>query len=614
MKLEEGLKKLAMTGICSDKKEILKKSVFKQIESSRFAGVTASVSGVFDYSKKVWDSTGIPVARKVEIKERVFEKISQKTKSFFFWQRFFDFNKKFVSSFLLLVIAFGMFSFLGVDTQLARAEVFTTLDSYSGDVVVLRRGEILPAFAGMKLVESDVVYTDKNGVAVIQFLDRSVSRLSSNTEVFLDELRKHDDVSAKTSVKISVVSGSVWSKVLNLVGDDSFFVVKAGDVYTKAQRAAFNVNFQRNDVSVEVFNHAVEIYDVKTKSSSEKVVSGYRAVKNSGKKVVEIKPVVLKKNDLAWVRDNLRKDETYLANVQETVVNEKRESLGLEPGNSDYSFNTSIREKTAMMFTFDDIKKKQMELDIAEKDFVAAYVRLSEPNLNDEEKQKLAAVTQNFAEKTKEFYAVVDDVKDKDSKYADELKKYVDDKIAYQKKDLSLVLPDSPIYEAKKIVDDLDLNLAKNPVDIAKVKVDNAVDKLADAEVMANKGDIELASALVTESEKDLNEATLIVNEVTKANESSVIPENTQDNGISALVTDTVNVVSEKSGEVSKMELESMISDAGVIKDNVQLGIKPTNLEGVDLNVKNVEIKIEPIVKLGEFGVLIEGDKPLPPL
>jgi hypothetical protein len=255
----------------------------------------------------------------------------------------------------------------------------------------------------------------------------------------------------KSYVEVSVVGGALWSKVVNLVEEQSSFVVEAMDVYATAKRAAFNVEVKDDAVEIDVFNDEI---DVRTAESADKLVSGQKAVLNSDKQV-EIAEISESDRNVAWVSDNLNSDEEYLLEVEARLLAAKMESVGVSAV-EDYDFDTSMREGVTLFLTFDDVEKKKVELDLAEKDFIAAEIKLSEEKVLDkDEKVEVEGALSAFSETVEEFYGLVDEVGYADSEYAEELKRYVEDKVLTQKKNLSLISEESPSYEAKVIVDEL---------------------------------------------------------------------------------------------------------------------------------------------------------------
>lgn len=441
------------------------------------------------------------------MKEKILATVEIQAQKRFFWSNFFGLSKKLVSGALLVMIVAGMGSFLNVEIYMARASTFTLVDSFSGQVTIQRDGVVMNLEKGMPLMENDEVITGADGSVVIRYFDDSVSRLASNTKIIISKLEKTNDVLGDSSyVEVSLLNGAVWSRVLNLVESKSSYVVKAEDVSAAAKKGAFNVEFDNGKVQVGVFNHTV---DISTNGNNENVFSGEKMVFGDGKK--EVRPLSQQDRDQVWVKENMQNDQAYLNKVEQQLLEAKRKAVGLN-NSKDVSYGNSLQEDTLLFLTFDDVKKKKLELDLAERNFVAAQVKLSDPNISDKEKLEANKELQDFGDAIKNFYAMIAEVEHTDKNYAKELRDYVGAKILTQKKDLSVVLPDSPTYVSKKILDEAELLGANNQTELVQLKVDQATDKLSIAEDAKDKGNAQMASQAVAEYNKDMTGVMTIMN------------------------------------------------------------------------------------------------------
>lgn len=492
-KLELNLRSLAKPQFFLERSEKLKKSLMQKID--------LPVAQFVREGKFSMDSS-----LKARLKERIFALIEARSQKRFFWSYLFD--KKFVSAFVLMALFFGVFGVKGVETRVVNAETFTVLESFSGEVEVVRDGTKLEVFAQMKIFENDKVTTGHEATATIRFFDDSIARLSDDTQVVVTKMFRPEENSLKTYVELSVDQGIVWSRVVNLVERGSSFVVTAGDVTTSATKGAFNVDVQPESVKVGVFNNAV---DVQTPGKNERLITGQELVQDFDK-LVYVQPIDDQKRLAGWVKDNLDDDQQYLAEVEKRLLVAKMESVGIQYGD-EISFDSSLIEKTLVFLTFDDVKKKKIELDLAEKNFIAAQVKLEDPNLSLEEREKTLVVINDFSRNVQGFYDLIDEVGNTDEEYSKELKSYVQEKVLLQKKNLSLALPNSALYDAKKIVEDLEVLGAENVAEVAEVKRDQALEKLSQAQDASLKGDTAAAADVLKESKNDFAEVAQIIEE-----------------------------------------------------------------------------------------------------
>lgn len=531
--------------------------------------------------------------QKAEVKERVTEGIEKVSQKRFFLSNYFSLMRKMASASLLLALGFGLFSFMTATTNVVQAGTFTMLESFNGTVFVKRGNDTLRLKAGMPLMENDELITSADGTAVIRYFDNSVSRMDNDTQLQIKRLAKPAYNSVDTHVEISLISGKIWSRVLNLVESEASFVVKANDLSAEAKKAAFTVDFNDGKVEVGVFNHAVSI---KSDGKTEQVLTGEKLVANKG--FSDIQQLDKAEKDAVWVTTNMKNDQVYLSQVEQRLLDAKRKVVGSTSGTLDM----------ALFMSFDDVNKKKLELDLAERNFMAAQVRLSDKNLTDVEKAEAQAIMQVFGDKIKDFYGLVDEIALTDKIYAQELKNYVDAKVLVQKKDLSVAIPDTPNYDAKKILDEAQLVGANNEEDKVKLRVDQAADKLAMVEDIKAFGNTELATKVVDDYKQDMTKVVEMVDDL-PAGKSELKDE------VSLKVADNIDLLKaidlvpqQKVEEVQRIVAPVI---ANQIESKVDVVIGGT--EKIEVVVHEVIIDPAEVVD-GPYGVQIQGEKPLPPL
>jgi hypothetical protein len=553
-KLINQIRKVEKPSLSADKKRFLKANILAQLENRQ--EYPASLRSVISYIRDLVGDLDFVNARKT-IKVNVFRSIEAAPQNSCFWARFFVFQKKLVSGTLVLMISFGMFSFLGVETQVVRAETLTTLENFSGDIYLEREGKEFKVEAGMEIFEKDKLVTGEDGTAVIKYFDDSVNRLGVNTQVVVNRLFKDEINQADSQVEVLLINGSVWAKVINLVGENSAFVVQAKDVYTSAKKAAFNVEVKEEKVEVQVFNRSV---DLQKSDGSEKVMTGQKALVNGNVYVSELND---DEKETQWVKQNLESDKVYVAEVEEKILAENKEIAEEE----------SLAEKVNLALTFDEISKKKKELNLAEKEFITTRVLLEDEKLSEEERSEAEEVLKVFVDEIEDFYSIVDDVAERDENYSGELRSFVDEKILLHKKQLSSVVPDSNLYSAKQVIDEASLLGVSDGAEFAEKKIGQIEDKLAEVEDLVVEGEEEIAQEILEEYEIDLENVQIVIDAI------------------------------DEEGDV-KEELQNDVADLGEYKDQVT-----ENEEEVIVEI----VEIEVIIEEEKFGIKVYGDKPLPP-
>jgi hypothetical protein len=544
--LEKCLSDIAKPVLSVAKREKMKLHLMQQIRMEEMLSLgEEETAALFDRGVKI----SLTADKRALIKERVFELIDLDVQKSLFWSRFWAFNRRLASGFLVLVMAFGYVSILNINTSVVHAAKLTVLADFN-DVVVERDGAPLVVFRGMEIEENDRISTGKEGSAVINYFDDSVSRLASDTSVKVNKLEKNDEGKVEGHVEIEVEEGEVWSKVLNVVDSDSTFVVEAAEVKTSASRGAFNVDVEEEDVEIEVFNYAVE---VETERGTDKVISGEKVILDVEDQIVkEKRKLVFAEKDNDWVKQNIEQDKHHLKLVETEALAASKEALG---GDLEIR-EESVKEKALLLLTFDDVKTAQIDLDLAEKNFIAAEIKLYQEELTEEEVLAIDLAFADFARQIEDFHYLIIGVEEKDTDYAAKLRAYLDGKINLHKEFMAALGPQSPAYDAKQVVEEAEVFTADEG-DVLEIKKSQAEEKLILAEEAASSGDAKAASMALIEYEQDVSDAV----------------------------------------ELDE-DIEKDLEFADAVKDAVE-----------DAEVEAIEKLID-----GAFGVEIQGDKPLDPL
>jgi hypothetical protein len=106
--------------------------------------------------------------------------------------------------------------------------------------------------------EEEIIETDKNGLANIYFPDGSVMRLDSNTKIKLTS-GMYDDNSKTLVVRVSLLAGNLWSKIINLVTPESVWEVKSHNAVAAVRGTAFGVSAMEKATTVIGHEHIVSV-------------------------------------------------------------------------------------------------------------------------------------------------------------------------------------------------------------------------------------------------------------------------------------------------------------------------------------------------------------------
>jgi len=520
---------------------------------------------VICFVKNASRAAALSPSRKAVIKEMIMGEIAAQKRSIF--GGFAVLFRRAVSACLIFMMCFGLFGFLNVSTRIAMAGTFTSVENFRGEVFVERGGEKLAVSGDMKLFEGDVVSTSDNGWVSIKFLDDSVVRLKEGSEVSIKKLFRSDENFAVTNVEVEIGKGDMWSRVLNLFEDGSDFSVTAGEMVASAKKAAFSVHRDGEHSSVEVYSNVVNF-------GEKKISSGQKAVKTADSaipKVVDM-PATSVKN--SWVQSNLESDVAHIAKVEEKKTEDLKNAVGALPGSALYPVK-SLRADVTRLLTFDDVSKAKVELETAERKFVEWTVLLKGGNAKEADVQK---VFDKFIKEAEEFKGVVADVRASgDDKYADELKNYLKNKIGERKKDLSTILPASPMYAAKNVVFEAEVASAETDVEKTLIMQAQASQKLSEAQDLKQAGEAELSTQAVesyVEASKAVQEEVMALPEEEKVQVESVVADAVKEGNEVISALDTLPVAGDMSVvDVPKSKKPLRVYNPVPVQNTSQFGV-----------------------------------------
>ena len=581
------------------RKELIKSHLMRQVEGRVHLNVPRRLHRVASQVVDAAQSVKLPVSARVILKERIMDVVSGTGVKGWVW-RFSGVPKRLLSGVVVASMMFGFISFMAVDLNVALADSFTAIEEIDGGVVVVRDGEKMDAYAEMELFEGDRVVTEDGGFASIVFLDDSIVRLSTDTGLNILRLFADSDNKASTYVEIEVYQGNAWSRVLNLLDKDSAFVVKAGEFMAKAQKAAFNVSVDDVETRVEVYHHVVEVQPVlSVEVADTKVATGQQVTTSvAGKpKVVEIAPEV---HGDTWVADNLKSDKEHVINV-----NEKRKVAREEVAEDNLHSFKSIKTGVQKFLTFDDIEEAKLSFEAVQMDFVKGEVMLENGEITETE---AGVVFESFVEYVEGFKDMIANVRENgDFEYADELKDYLSSELSQYKKDLSSILPDSPLYPAKLVMMEAEVVAAESESEIAVVKTEQVTVKLEEVSDLAEAGEGVLAVQVfdeyveVVESNKKEVEA---LSESAGEEAMELISEAEKDE------TDVLNSIKEVSDKAGLSEVSYVVNKQ--LGPGANPGLNVVNVVGGEGSAGVAEQRVS------EFGVTVVGEgqdeKPLDPL
>ena len=478
----------------ASKKEAIKSHILISIKNKN----TQTAPENFVLFEKKIHKTGIsvklPVYIKTMIKNRVFDYI-EKTRNFtWFFKTKFIF-KQFVAYALIILLAItGIFSFTE-KPFVAVAHPTTVLTEISGDVVVVRAGKVIIPKGNFPLYQNDIIET-RNGTATITYFDKSISRLNKNTNIRFSKLYA-DDSGFNTAVEIDFLNGQAWSMVFDLF-NGSFFKVNLNKITADANNTAtFSILASKDKAEINVFHNFVDLTLNNNQAEKNVVLKGYKAVVDnhlpqSKLRIVQIPKDKLSFDEREWVEDNIKKDKEYVARI----ANDQTSGYfaASTPDKLEESFYSSLNVD----------EKLRVRLNIAENKFLSGEALLNEGKI-DEARQNIIYFKQTISDVKSQADALR-------SSNPDEAKKLIDlihGKILKYKKALAIIARDSPLYEAKQSLRDIETEIADNDADKVTSMLDSVSSLLLEVQDLADNGKYR-------EAEESLLAAKQIIEELQK--------------------------------------------------------------------------------------------------
>lgn len=128
------------------------------------------------------------------------------------------------------------------------------LESYEGEVEVVRQGRAVGPEAGMELAAGDEVAAGTGASARILWLGYGRTVLDQDTRVGIRRLA--DEAGAWRS-RLKLDSGRIWTRFERLLTGSSAFEVRSGDVITAVRGTSFGVELGLEAMRIQVTDSAV---------------------------------------------------------------------------------------------------------------------------------------------------------------------------------------------------------------------------------------------------------------------------------------------------------------------------------------------------------------------
>lgn len=515
-KLEESLKVFLKPsfGLPALQKNGLKKQLMQKITLMQSGDCyQKDVLSLVQYIQELVDGLRLPVATNAVLKKRVMRVVENSDMpdlAFGLLQKPGYFRSVFASV-LLVVMMFGTLVLMPFQTPVTFAAKLTYIEEFYGQVYILRNGQNLPAKSQLSLQEGDIIITKDKSFATIRFFDDSTSRLGQNTYIQLRRLYSEPLNNNSTQIEVAVNQGRLWTKVLNLVDEQSHFIVDtAQGSVTATKKAAFDVQVQPMHSTLAVFDNVV---DFSAKSSLphqiKPIVAGFQAdVSPDNLKTAYISLVPqdgANADSNLWVQSNLERDKEHSVKI----ASEKEDHLNpMTPttGATDV-LNVNADLENGKPFANVDLERQRLA-------FIENYKALLQGEkllLQHQDIDGMKLVFQ-FRSGVQSFMDAYSNLSKVDAANTEVLRTLMQSKIGKQYKDLVTFLPGDLLYSAKEVIEETQLFLAQNNIDQTLVSLSQAEEKLLEIQGLLGKKDLAMADRVLQRYQRQIDDFVLKIN------------------------------------------------------------------------------------------------------
>ncbi len=219
--------------------------------------------------------------------------------------------------FVLSLTAFGVwFWSLGSLPAMSASNIVLSIERPGVEVRVAGSDKWESATDGRILNESDEVRTDISGRATIGFFETGEVRMQENSNIVIEKAEEGVEQPTTVLIKLKLVTGKVWSRVLRLLDLDSSFSVRTDTVVATVRGTAFEVS-KEEGTTVRVFESAVEVGS--EDADGDTVSEGFKVSREKGGAWKAIERFGAEEESTEWYEENLKADEVYANAVKEIV-------------------------------------------------------------------------------------------------------------------------------------------------------------------------------------------------------------------------------------------------------------------------------------------------------
>ena len=440
-------------------------------------------------------SIEIPRLSKAQSLERVLSALPDREAVPTLWSRLILISKQGrVMSVATLSLFFTfIFAPLFQVSPTASARMNNELEVVEGTVTVTRGTESFEVKDRFFVEQGDRVETGDGAMAHVKFVDDSRLTLAPNSEVLLTELYVAPSNRARTEIVVDQIEGRVWSQVLSVVSQDSFYALRfpGGEAVTR-QRASFDVKMDENGTTLQVVRNLVET----VVSTEEEIYQGMLGQGAELQITDQVETEQISEEDRAelWWSFNLSYEKTYAAAIEASVREEAISSVTILPGHPLYRVKT-LQETLQSWTAFTEESKKKSAVNRAEMRLMEAKALVAQG-----EEEKATKVLESYSD----ALADVSSAKETETLIAN---------LEETKKEL-LTFQTSSLGAIDTLMSEAQATMMESPAEANALKLLSTSQKLQLIPDLVERGDFEQAVEYLTSYKDDSLSAVVDLNEI----------------------------------------------------------------------------------------------------
>ena len=395
------------------------------------------------------------------------------------------FTKRAVASAMVMLIAVTSTLFFVEGNTVVEASDDSYLEVLSGSASIKHADLIIWEDINemIEVQAGDLIKVDEGSEAIVHFFDDTELRLSENSEFLITRLAVSPAFGRQGIIEVSLHTGSAWGQTLNVEDGYASLALHTRDAIVKTVNGTFNVTTAiKEPTSVYVINNKVALTSLMPETRQEfetlKLTAEKKATiyNNQGSHpVITTEELDQQDKSTTWVQDNLGRDREHQSVLRERGIARLTMVAGTLPGQMLYPIKQA-KERLKLAFSSDSDLSLQIE--IANRRLNEALV-LFETGQVQMGREALMAY-QSMARKIAE---------DKGSeKLANKL-------IVPHQKVLTADLPNdySSTNLVKEALHETAEILTDDPIELEKIRLGNAVERLQDVTTLVAEGSLTAA-------------------------------------------------------------------------------------------------------------------------